>query len=226
MKKEFTDYIKKESTSPHSANNYTSGINTISRIIGTDIFKITDLHQIKEIIQKLKNDDKFIELDKNNKMYSNAIKHYLHFLESKSVNNTLGNKIFLNELQISLTKELLLTVLNNEPNVTYKELADRITKAGIPLYHRQVGKNIGEISKLCFQLGLPLLSAKVMNQDSHVAGEGFFDLYKELHTEIKGDPKYLFKKELEKIRNCKEWYKLTEYLDIEIKGINRPKKTT
>lgn len=230
MKKEFMDYIATESSAPNSAKNYTSGINAISKIIGTDIFKITDLQEIKNIILKLKENNKFIELDKNNNMYSNAIKHYLYYLESKSTSNfSNSDDITLNELQILLTKELLQTVANNEPNVSYKELADRVTKAGISLHHRQVGKNIGEISKLCFKLGLPMLSAKVMNQDSHIAGEGFFDLYQELHTEIKGDPKYLFKKELEKIRNCNEWYKLTEYLGIKIEGINRPEiinKTT
>lgn len=224
MKKEFIDYIATESSAPNSAKNYTSGLNAISKIIGTDIFRITNPKEIKDIIQELKENNKFIELDKHNNMYSNAIKHYLKFLESKKTEKISQNEdISLNELQILLTKELLQTVINNEPNVSYKELADRVTKAGMLLHHRHVGKNIGEVSKLCFKLGLPMLSAKVMNQDSHIAGEGFFDLYKELHSEIKGDPRYIFKKELEKIRNCNEWYKLTEYLGIEIEGIDKPR---
>ena len=69
MKKEFIDYIATESSAPNSAKNYTSGLNAISKIIGTDIFKITDLQEIKNIILKLKENNKFIELDKNNNMY-------------------------------------------------------------------------------------------------------------------------------------------------------------
>lgn len=129
MKKEFIDYIATESSAPNSAKNYTSGLNAISKIIGTDIFRITNPKEIKDIIQELKENNKFIELDKHNNMYSNAIKHYLKFLESKKTEKISQNEdISLNELQILLTKELLQTVINNEPNVSYKELADRHTK--------------------------------------------------------------------------------------------------
>ena len=37
MKKEFIDYIATESSAPNSAKNYTSGLNAISKIIGTDM---------------------------------------------------------------------------------------------------------------------------------------------------------------------------------------------
>lgn len=68
--------------------------------------------------------------------------------------------ILLNDIEIKLAKELLLTVIKKEPNVTYKELAERINP---PIHHRHVGKHIGKISELCAELGLPLLSAKAIN---------------------------------------------------------------
>ncbi len=43
--------------------------------------------------------------------------------------------------------------------VTYSELAGRVDP---PIHHRNVGKNVGQISILCHELGLTLLSAKVV----------------------------------------------------------------
>jgi len=71
------------------------------------------------------------------------------------------------------------------------------------------------------KLGLPMLSAKIINQRTKVSGEGFFGLYKSLHGKVEGGPDYIFKKELEKIRNCKDWYKLTDYLGIKVEGIEK-----
>ncbi|MEI8128831.1 MAG: HNH endonuclease [bacterium] len=144
--------------------------------------------------------------------------------KERSLKNT--NITQLNEVQIFLAEELLKTVANQEPNVSYEELAKRVTLKGINLHHRQVGRNIGEVSKLCYELGLPLLSAKVMNKNSKIAGEGFFELYKALDPTITGDSQYLFKKELEKIRKCTEWHKLTEYLNIKVSGISIEPKNT
>lgn len=225
MENEFIEYIIKYSSAPRSSKNYANGIKKLSKYINKNIFQILSIEEIKNIIKTLELDIDFIEQDKNkwNNMYINSIKQYLSFLEFKNNEKLPIHNITLNELQKALTKELLKTVVIMEPNISYKDLAKRVTDNGLSLHHRQVGRNIGEISKLCVQLGLPMLSAKVMNQDSHIAGEGFFDLYKTLHTEIKGDPKYLFKKELEKIRKCDEWYKLTEYLKIEVAGIKKPK---
>lgn len=221
MRNDFIKYIENNSSAPNSGKNYTSGLNAISKILGKDIFKITSSEEILNIIENLNNDKEFLKLNKNNNMYSNAIRHYLEFLNTQISNPE--NMIILNDIQIQLTKELLKTVVELEPNVSYKDLADRVTNAGFKLHHRQVGRNIGEVSKLCYQLGLPLLSAKVMNLVSHEPGEGFLDLYKSLEPTIKGDPKYIFKKELEKIRKCEKWYVLTEYLNIEVEGITKPK---
>lgn len=125
----------------------------------------------------------------------------------------------LNEVQRKLAEQLLLSVKNKEMNVEYNELAQRITP---PIHWRQVGKNIGEISKLCHELGLPLLSAKVVNKNSQRAGEGFYPLYELLGIPTEGKTeKELFRQERDAIRNCTEWYKLEDYLGLHI-GFERP----
>lgn len=122
--------------------------------------------------------------------------------------------VTLTERQIKLAEQLLITVLKKEPNVTYSELAERITPK---MHHRQVGKDIGEISKLCYQLGLPLLSAKVINKHSHAVGEGFFGLCKDLGIELgELSEKDLCKKEIVKIRECNQWHILADYLGLDL----------
>jgi predicted HNH restriction endonuclease len=116
--------------------------------------------------------------------------------------------------QIKLAEQLLITVKKREPIVEYKELGDRISP---PIHHRQVPRNIGVVSELCFQLGLPFLSAKVVTKGVNEAGAGFYKLYTEYFPEAKKlTPKEVFSEELKKIRECTEWYKLADYLHIKI----------
>ena len=125
----------------------------------------------------------------------------------------------LNEIQKKLAEQLLLSVKNKESIVEYSELAVRIDP---PIHWRQVGRNIGEISKLCYELGLPLLSAKVVNKSTKKAGEGFYTLYESLGipTDNKKE-RELYRQEREAIRTCKEWYKLEDYLGLNI-GFEHP----
>jgi hypothetical protein len=121
--------------------------------------------------------------------------------------------------QIKLTEQLLITVMKRESVVEYKELGDRVNPL---IHHRQVPRHIGEISKLCYELGLPFLSAKVVTKGINVAGEGFYNLYIEYFPEAKKlTPKQVFKEECKKIRECTEWYRLADYLHIDI-GFPRP----
>ncbi len=73
------------------------------------------------------------------------------------------------------------------------------------------------VSKLCKELGLPLLSAKVISKVNGKASAGFYELMQELGLETLGKTeKELFYSELDKIRKCKEWYKLSDYLNLNI----------
>jgi hypothetical protein len=127
--------------------------------------------------------------------------------------------IQLTALQIKLAEQLLLSVKKNERNVTYKELAGRVNP---PIHHRHVGKNIGQVSILCHELGLPLLSAKVINQSTHTVGDGFYPLLKMMGIPTEGKTEAeLCKEQIKAIRECTEWYKLEDYLGLNV-GMPRP----
>ncbi len=120
----------------------------------------------------------------------------------------------LTDIQIQLAEQLLISVIKKEPHIEYKELASRINT---PIHPRQVGRNIGEVSRLCHELGLPLLSAKVISKNTQTAGEGFYPLYEMFGIDLNGrSEKELFKSELKSIRECKEWYKLADHLGLKL----------
>lgn len=120
----------------------------------------------------------------------------------------------LNELQVKLAEQLLISVKKKEPYVEYGELAGRMQPAMNP---RNVGVNVGEISKLCHELGLPFLSAKVISKGTHVAGAGYYPFYKMYNIDTHGlSQRELFKLECKKIRECQEWYKLADHLGIKL----------
>ncbi len=125
----------------------------------------------------------------------------------------------LTELQVKLAEQLLLSVLNRETFVTYSELASRVSP---PIHHRNVGKHIGQVSILCHELGLPLLSAKVINKGTAIAGSGFYPLYQMLGIPTEGKTEEeLYYAERKAVRECREWYRLEDYLGLKI-GFPRP----
>ena len=120
----------------------------------------------------------------------------------------------LTDTQVQLAEQLLISVIKRESVVEYNELAERITP---PIFWRQVGREIGEVSKVCKQLGLPLISAKVVSKGSGTAGVGFFGLMAELGIDANGkNEKELFSQELKRIRECTEWYRLADYLGLDL----------
>ena len=95
----------------------------------------------------------------------------------------------LNELERQYAQLLLRAVKNKEFTVTYSDLADRVDPPANP---RNVGRNIEHISILCHELGLPLLSAMVVNKATGNAGEGFYPLYEKLGIPTGADLKKSF----------------------------------
>ena len=128
----------------------------------------------------------------------------------------------LNQLQIRLAEQLLLSIKNKEMNITYKELSERVTPKMNP---RNVGHNIGEVSKLCHDLGLPFISAIVINSTTHNPGQGFYVFYDLYNIDTKGlSESELYKIERKRIRECFEWYKLADHLGLNI-DFPRPSTT-
>lgn len=127
----------------------------------------------------------------------------------------------LNELERQYAQLLLRAVKNKEFTVTYSDLADRVDPPANP---RNVGRNIEHISILCHELGLPLLSAMVVNKATGNAGEGFYPLYEKLGIPTGGrSEKELCYAEHIAIHDCKEWYKLEDALGLHV-GMPRPQK--
>jgi predicted HNH restriction endonuclease len=125
-----------------------------------------------------------------------------------------SGKMTLTNTQIQLAEQLLLSVINRESVVYYNELGNRVSP---PVFQRQVWREIGEVSKLCKELELPLLSAKVIGKLSGVAGEGLFGLMAELGIDTRGkSEKELLSEELKKIRECTEWYRLADHLGLDL----------
>lgn len=125
----------------------------------------------------------------------------------------------LNDLQVRLAELLLISVRDKISPLFYEDLAKAIDP---PMNPRNVGKNIGQVAALCHELGLPLISAKVINKNARVVGAGFYGLYAQLGIPTMGKTeKELSHAEREAIRNCKEWYRLEDYLGLHV-GMPRP----
>ena len=128
----------------------------------------------------------------------------------------------LNDTERQFAEQLLLAVKNREFTVTYGELAERVVPPANP---RNVGRNIENISILCHELGLPLLSAMVVNKQSGKAGEGFYPLYEKLGIPIEGRTETeLCYEEHTAIYDCTDWYKLEDALGFHV-GMPRPQRT-
>ncbi len=111
--------------------------------------------------------------------------------------------------------EILLKSVNRVSSYTYKELGNMLTP---PAHPRTVlPKIIGNVSYLCFELGVPLLSVKVVNQTTNKAGLGFYNLYCDLFPDGKNkDPNFVERNENKKIRLWDDWTPLLNYLDLQM----------
>lgn len=73
-----------------------------------------------------------------------------------------------------------------------------------------LGQPIGELSKISCEIGLPLISVLVVNQDTHIPGDGFYRLYAELNGISEIDAMNDFQNEIIRAHKCDEWDKLLE----------------
>lgn len=121
-----------------------------------------------------------------------------------------------------IASELLKRINMGELRVTYGELEKFVEKEfGVGINaHLTVPHKIGLISEICFELGLPMISVVVVNQNTQLPGTGFYKLYDKLHnTNYTGNPvlEDKIRKEVkDEVQNCKDWSKLTKFLGIEV----------
>lgn len=226
MRDQFLEYIESRPYSANSGSNYISGINAISeRFLNFDLFKITSAQEVQSIIFELKNNKDFMQANtKGHNMYLRAIKHYMEFLLEPN-QKSVSKKSNLTNIQKLIATEMLKIVISGQVRIEYNELSERIKKEyGIIVNpHTELPILIGDISKICYSIDLPMISCIVVNKETQLPGIGFYKLYDELNGTKYASNKYFEEKirnEVKKaILNCDDWYKLSEYLNIEIEGI-------
>ncbi len=121
---------------------------------------------------------------------------------------------------------ILLKSVNRFMPYYYSDLASMLDPPVNP--HTELPHIIGNVSILCSELGLPLLSAKVINKGTKKVGDGFYKIFI-LHSNdslvLKDkNPEEVWKEEIEKIRMCDNWEPLKDYLGVEIDIPISPKR--
>ena len=231
MRDQFLEYIESRPSSANSGSNYISGINAISeRFLNFDLFKITSAQEVQSIILELKNNNEFLQANnRGHNMYLRAIKHYMEFLLGPN-KTSIQKNLDLTNIQKLIATEMLKVVASGQVRIEYNELSERVEKEyGIIINpHTELPILIGDISKICHSIDLPMISCIVVNKETQLPGIGFYKLYDELNGTKYASNKYFEEKirnEVKKaILNCDNWYKLSEYLNIKIEGIVDPKE--
>ena len=128
--------------------------------------------------------------------------------------------IELKDIDKALAEYLLEIILKKQGNPTYKEAAEALSlRLGRPINpHYNLSVPLGNVSELCHELGLPLISARVVYSGATSAknvGEGFYPFACQLKPEYKNmAPEQVWKQELKLIRECSDWSKLQRYLGL------------
>lgn len=111
----------------------------------------------------------------------------------------------------------IYTTAGSNPIITYSMIASQTNRH----QYKEVPYDVGDLSKFCFeQLGLPMISAIVVNDATQMPGQGFYALWKDLYG-LNLENTFIFKSEIEKIITCKDWYKLEDALDLKNKKFTK-----
>lgn len=121
----------------------------------------------------------------------------------------------LNKKAVELAKALLTLIATGQTKITYSDLSNMTESKPSPYY--EMNKLLDAINRRCNHLGLPSISAMVVNKGTGLPGEGF----RQLCIDAFGyDPSMTLEEivdaELIKIEQCDSWGKLADSLGIEI----------
>ena len=118
--------------------------------------------------------------------------------------------IELTFMQKSIAKDLLSIAPDEKRFFTYQDFENKYHIDR----HVQVHKEIGAVSEKCQELGLPLLSVLVVNQNDWMPSSGFNWLADALgvHPELKGDNMAQSLACINDVRACRDWSPLEQYL--------------
>lgn len=122
------------------------------------------------------------------------------------------------DIDYALAALLLDRVQSKKGTISYgdcaKELSYRIGQKINP--HFNLTTPLYHVAELCFDLGLPSLTAFVVYQNDcsgTVTGQGFYKMMCEFKPDCKThDPTAVWKSELVRVRQCADWSPLVDYL--------------
>lgn len=112
------------------------------------------------------------------------------------------------EIDRALAFLLVEQIQTNQETTTYKKVAQELSnRLGRPVHpHFDLASPLGKVSTLCYELGLPLISALVIHSKPtklHPSGDGFYSLACMLKPEYKAiDPVTVRSRELACIHAC------------------------
>lgn len=125
----------------------------------------------------------------------------------------------LNRFEKNLVQDLLECISKGQYDITYGKLTE---KYGVDPHGKHVANALGNMSKLCYELGLPLISVMVVRQDTTFPSWGFKGLCDELSIHQDKTENELIQYERRNVKECTEWWKLAEHLGLSVKGIEKP----
>ncbi len=127
----------------------------------------------------------------------------------------------LNQAERELAQIILEYILNNRGKLTYKEATQELSKRlGTSVNpHFDLSSPLGNISTLCFELGLPLVSAYVTYANPKTidaaVSKGFYILACDLTPKYRTmSPGMAWKQELKAIQDCTDWSQLVAQLAV------------
>ena len=110
-------------------------------------------------------------------------------------------RILLNRLQSAINDEEIL--------ITYGDLAKELPYDINP---RNLDHPLGELSTICIELGLPLISTIVINRDSYQPGAGYFKYFFPAAKEA--DWIRIFSEQYKLVKQCHDWSPLADKLGL------------
>ena len=124
-------------------------------------------------------------------------------------------KTHASEKELEIAEALLKLIANRRTTITYGELSEMTASRPSPYY--ELNTILDDINKKCDKLGLPYISAMVVNKGTGLPGEGLrtlcinsFGYNHDITTEE------IFHNELSKISCCDEWGRLADEFGIEM----------
>lgn len=114
----------------------------------------------------------------------------------------------MNKQVLKHMAKILVEVAKAGPGnlITYGDLSQKIDNCISP---RNLNHPLGTLSEIALENGFPRISAIVVNQETLMPGEGFFNYFANGIAESEWES--FWKEDIEKIYNCTNW---DEYLKV------------